>query len=279
MHHQLVNVLRLMDVRWLYAFVFIFIMPVCLLLNTNHSRTFAYRYFHRRIGYGRWHSAWATFVNHCLFGTVVIDRFAMFAGKQFRVSIEGFEHFQELTTRDEGFVILSSHMGCYEVAGYSLTSADKTFNALVYGGEKETVMEGRQARFGHNNIRMIPVSPDMSHLFLINEALSNNEIVSMPADRIIGSPKSVQVDVLGAKAHLPQGPFSVATMRELDVLAVSVMKTSAKGYRVYVTPLHYDKTASRKDQIQQLADSYAHELEFRLRQYPEQWYNFFDFWS
>lgn len=203
----------------------------------------------------------------------------MFAGRQFQVAIEGFEHFHELASRKEGFVILSSHMGCYEVAGYSLTSANKTFNALVYGGEKASVMEGRQAKFMHNNIRMIPVSRDMSHLFRINEALSNNEIVSMPADRIVGSTKKIEVDLLGAKAHLPQGPFSVATMRELDVLAVSVMKTSSKGYQVYVTPLCYDKAAPRKTQIQQLADSYAHELERRLCQYPEQWYNFFDFWS
>ena len=220
MHRQLINSLRVMDVRALYLFVSLFIMPVCLLINTNHSRTMAYRYFRKRLGYGRLHAAWSTYANHCLFGTVVIDRFAMFAGKIFDIKIEGYENYLKLSEQKEGFVILSSHIGCYEVAGYSLVAKSKRFNALVFGGEKATVMEGRQERLGQNNIRMIPVKSDMSHLFLVNEALGNHEIVSMPADRIFGASKSLEVDFLGSKAHLPLGPFSVATMRKLDVIAV-----------------------------------------------------------
>lgn len=279
MHRWLTNSLRVLDIRLLYLLIMLVIMPVCLLLNTNNSRTTSYRYFRRRIGYGRWKAAWATYVNHYRFGQVVIDRFAMFAGKRFDLKIEGYENFSRLSEQEDGFMMLSSHIGCYEVAGYSLVSQTKRFNALVYGGEKATVMEGRRERLGSNNIRMIPVMPDMSHLFLINEALSNHEIVSMPADRIVGTTKTLAVNFLGAKARLPLGPFSVATMRELDVVAVNVLRTSSKGYTVYVTPLSYDKEAARKVQMQQLAESYAAELEKRVRQYPTQWYNFYDFWS
>lgn len=268
-----------MDVRALYLFVSLFIMPVCLLINTNHSRTIAYRYFRKRLGYSRLHAAWSTYVNHCLFGTVVIDRFAMFAGKKIDIKIKGYDNYLKLSEQKEGFVILSSHIGCYEMAGYSLVAKTKCFNALVFGGEKATVMEGRREKLGNNNIRMIPVTSDMSHLFLVNEALSNHEIVSMPSDRIVGGAKTLTVNFLGAKARLPMGPFSVATMRELNVIAVNVMKTSFKGYTVYVSPLFYDKDASRKVQMQQLAESYAAELEKRVRQYPTQWYNFYDFWS
>ena len=279
MHHSLISALKYIDVRVLYAFVSLFIMPVCLLLNTNHSRTTAYHYFRRRQGWGRWHSAWATYINHCLFGQVVIDRFAMFAGKHFELTIEGYEHYQQLANQADGFMILSSHIGCYEIAGYSLVASNKRFNALVFGGEKDTVMSGRAKRFSHNNIRMIPVEPDMSHLFLVSEALANHEIVSMPADRIVGSSRQLQVELMGAKAQLPMGPFSVATMRKLNVLAINVMKTSVKRYTVYAVPLAYDKEASRKIQMQQLAEAYAKELERILQIYPKQWYNFYEFWS
>lgn len=279
MHRTLVASLRYVDVRALYAFVSIFVMPICLLLNTNHSRTTAYHYFRRHQGYGRWHSAWATYINHCLFGQVVIDRFATFAGKRFDVKVEGRYHFDHLASQEEGFMILSSHVGCYEIAGYSLMTPHKRLNALVYGGEKAEVMQGRAERFSHNNVNMIPVMPDMSHLFLVNDALANHEIVSMPADRALGSSKRLTINLLDASAPLPMGPFSVATMRGLDVLAVNVLKTSAKQYTAYVTPLSYDKSASRKEQMQQLADGYAHELEHILKQYSTQWYNFFEFWS
>lgn len=279
MLRQLIHSLRYVDVRFIYVFASIFIMPVCLLFNTNHSRTTAYRYFRQCQGFGRIHAAWSTYINHCRFAEVVVDRFAMFAGKKFQLAIEGYEAFLSRADQLDGFMQLSSHVGCYEIAGYTLVSKTKRFNALVFGGEKATVMEGREKQFHDKNIRMIPIQSDMSHLFLVNEALSNREIVSMPADRVVGSPKTISCDFLGAKARFPMGPFSVATMRELDVLAVNVMKTSWKGYTAYVTPLIYDKHASRKEQMQQLAKSYAEELERRVRQYPEQWFNFYDFWS
>ena len=279
MHRTLIGSLRWLDVRLIYVFTSIFIIPVCLLLNLNHSRTTSYRYFRQRLGYGCLRASWYTYVNHCLFAQVVVDRFAVFAGKRFKLDIDGYEYFQQLELETKGFVILSSHIGCYEVAGYSLISKSKRFNALVFGGEKATVMKGRQEALSEHNIRMIPVREDMSHLFIVNEALSNNEIMSMPADRIVGSAKVVKVNFFGETASLPAGPFSVTTMNGFDALAVNVMKISAKRYKVYVTRLSYDTQAPRKQQMQQLANCYVEELERRVRQYPSQWFNFYNFWS
>lgn len=279
MHRQLICILRVVDVRVFYLLVSLLVIPVCLLLNTNHSRTTAYQFFRKRMGYARLRAAWATYLNHCMFGKIVIDRFAMFAGKRFQVEVIGYEHFLHLTKQTDGFVQLSSHVGCYEVAGYTLVAKNKRLNALVFGGEKATVMAGRKEILDRNNIRMIPLQKDMGHLFLINEALANHEIVSMPADRIVGAQKSLTVDFLGDKARIPMGPFSVATMRGLDAVSVNVLKVSAHKYVAYVVPLTYDKQASRKEQMLQLATCYADELARRVRQCPTQWFNFYDFWS
>lgn len=277
MHRWLVRILRYTDVRLIYAFAAVFIVPVCVVMN--ESRVTSYRYFRQRHGYGVLRAAWSTYVNHCLFSQVVIDRFAMYAGKKFHVETEGYEHFLELAAKDAGFIQLSSHIGNYEIAGYTLVAAQKPFNALVFYGEKQSVMEGRQQMFAGTNIKMIPVSTDMSHLFVIDSALQNGETVSMPADRIFGSKKSIGVSFLGKEAKFPLGPFSVATMRGLDTLAVNVMKTGLKSYKIFVTPLNYDKEAPRKEQMAQLAQAYVAELERMVRSYPRQWYNFFDFWE
>lgn len=276
MHKWLIRLLRYIDTRVLYLFVAVFIIPVCLMLNP--SRGIAYRFFRKRMGYGRMKSAWKTYANYCLFGQVVVDRFAMYAGKKFDIKIENEQHFLDLAARSEGFVQLSAHIGNYEIAGYSLVAESKRFNALVFAGEKESVMSNRDKMFAVTNISMIAIQEDMSHLFEIDNALANGEIVSMPADRIFGSQKYIEHDFLGAKAKFPLGPFSVATMRSLDVLAVNVIKTSLKSYKIFVTPLPYDKAAAREQQIRQLSEAYVVELEKRVRQYPTQWYNFFEFW-
>ncbi len=277
MHKWLIRTLRFIDVRLLYVFSAVFVIPVCLVLNP--SRKTAYHYFRRILGYSVCKACWATYVNHCLFAQVVIDKFAMYAGKRMKVETVGFEHYLERSKREPGFLHLSSHVGNYEIAGYTLVAETKVMNALVFAGEKESVMENRNKMFEGTNTRMIAVRSDMSHLFEIDRALSNGEIVTMPADRINGSPKSVECTFLGHKARFPQGPFSVATMRGLDVLAVNVMKEGWTKYKIYITPIDYDRNAPRKEQIRQLSEAYVAELEKRVRQYPTQWYNFFEFWN
>ena len=269
--------LKYSDVRIFYVFIAVFVIPICLIINP--SRGIIYHYMRERMNFGRFRSMWYTYLNHCYFGQVVIDKFAMYAGKKFQIKMKGYELYQKLAEKPNAFIQLSSHIGNYEIAGYSLKADQKAFNALVYFGEKESVMKNRDHIFKDANIHMIPVSPDMSHLFDINAALSRGEVVSMPADRIWGSPKKISKSFLGANTSFPYGPFSIATMRSLDVIAVNVMKTATRQYTIYITPLSYDKEANRKIQIDQLSDAYLQELEKMLRQYPMQWYNYFDFWN
>ena len=267
MHRWLIRALRYSDVRFWYAFAAVFVIPFCMIFAKG-ART-SWRYFRRRHGYGRLRSLLMTYVNLTLFSQVVIDKSALYAGKRVSIKVVGSDIFRRLA---------SAHVGCYEMAGYELVSDRKMFNALVYANEKASVMNGRSRLFADNHIRMIPITSDMSHLFRIEEALRGGEIVSIPADRVFGSRKTVGVSLLGAEASLPSGPFSVAAMRGLNVVAVNVMKTSARGYTAYVVPIDYDKTAPRREQVRTLADGYAAELERVLRMYPAQWYNFFDFW-
>ena len=276
MHRWLISLLRRIDVRFIYVFAYVFVVPPSLF---RPGFKFIYRFFRERFGQSPLKAFWHTYLNHCLFAQAVIDKFAMYAGKKFDVQIEGYDHFLRLAAQEKGFVQLSSHMGNYEIAGYTLVAESKPFNAIVFFGEKASVMENRNKMFAHTNIRMIPIRQDMSHLFEIDRALSDGETVSIPGDRVWGSTKVLKAEFLGKEARFPMGPYTVAAMRGLDVLAVNVMKESSKRYRIYVTPLDYDKQASRREQTAQLLHSYVAELERLLALYPTQWYNYFDFWK
>ena len=279
MHRALITLLRYVDVRVLYVFSAIFIIPPCLLFNANGSRRVIYRYFRQRHNYPRIKAAWKTYINHCLFAQAVVDKFAMYAGRYFETIVEGYDRYLNLEEQEAGFIQLSAHIGNYEIAGYTLVARHKSISALVFGGEKAIVMMERNKLLSKDNIHLIPIKEDMSHIFCINDALVNNEVVSMPADRLFGSPKCVEVDFLGGKVKLPLGAFQVATTMQLDVLAVNVMKTATTTYTIYVTALEYDKHAKRGERSKQLAVSYAKELERMVKMYPCQWFNFFEFWN
>ena len=277
MHRQLIRILRFTDVRVLYVFSELFVVPFCILFNP--SGRISYSFYRKRLQKSFWRSCWLSYRNHCMFSRIIIDRFAMYAGKSFDVSMDGNDFFRELEAKDEGFVQLSSHIGNYEMAGYSLKSERKMIRPIVYSFEKASVMNNRNSMFAKTNVRMITLQADMSHLFEIDEALCRGDIISFPTDRHMEGARCIRRTFLGAGADFPQGPFSVATARGVDVLAVNVMKEGWNKYRIYLTPLPYDKTASRKEQVEQLSRAYVAELEKRVRQYPAQWFNFYDFWA
>lgn len=278
MHRWLIKTLRVIDVRILYAFSSVFVVPPTMIVQKKERKAI-YKYFRERHGHSRIKSCWLTYLNHCAFAQVVIDKFAMYAGKRYKITIDGYEAFEELSKASDGFVQLSSHIGNYEIAGYSLVAKDKRLNALVFGGEKESVMKNREKMFGDKNIRMIAMQPDMSHVFLLNSALSDGEILSMPADRLFGSEKCFAIDFLGKEAHFPQGPFIMAAVRDVPMLFVAVMKSSAKSYHIVIRIIVKPTESNTKARALAMARDYVRNLECIVREYPKQWYNYFDFWS
>ena len=277
MQRSLIAMFRVLPL-WLLYGVMALVVPFYMLFSRKSYQAI-YCFFRDRMGYGRWKSFWSVYVNHFRFGQVVLDRFGAYAGKQYHFLNDGQERMNELETHPEGFMMLSSHVGHYEMAGYSLKPKRKKINALVYAGETATVMENRQRILSQNNMNMITVKEDLSHLFALNAALDNGDIVSMPADRIFGSQKSVECQFFGAKANFPLGGFAMAVQKGVSVLAVFVMKEGMKTYHAYVREIECDRQASKREQMAQLAQSFAEQLESIVRRYPTQWFNYFDFWA
>lgn len=284
MQRSLVKILGAVDQRLVYGIVAL-VVPFYMLLS-HQGYLAQYHLFRRHLGESPLRSFWHVYLNHFHFGQIIIDRFAVFGGKQFRFEDDGCGPWHQLEQQEPGFVQLSAHMGNYELVGYSMRSEKKTIHALVYLGETATVMENRRRVFSIHNIEMVPVMPDMSHIFALNAALAEGNIVSIPGDRVFGSTKTLTCQFMGKEAQFPLGPFSLAVARGCEVLAVFSMKKDWQTYSMSVCNLsekvrtqHPELMAKKSSYLQALGDAYAAELERILRLYPTQWFNYYDFWS
>ncbi len=276
MHRNLVRIVRHVPLRLMYGFVAVFVVPFYFLFSKGYKPI--YHYFNQRLGYRPAKAFFGVYRNFCRFSQVILDRFYMFGGGKFDLQVEKYHLYQELAEGEPGFMILSAHVGNYELAGFSLVATKKRFNALAFGEEAEAIMENRERLFAGTNINIIPVKDDLSHLFALNNALDNGESVSFPSDRLLGNQRTVTCEFLGAPAHFPMGPFALAAQRDLPVLTVNVMKESVKRYRVYVNRLQKEGT-TRGERINAYVRQYVEHLEEVLRKYPEQWFNYYEFWG
>lgn len=276
MHRALIWLFRWMPIRVMYG-IMATAIPVYILADAR-GRKASYRFFRERMGWGKAKSARHVFLNMFNMGKAVMDRFAVYAGRDFTITGDHMALYNALKPEDTPFMLLASHLGNYEISGYMLRTP-KPMKTLVYSGEAVTVMQNRMRLFGDSNIEMVPVKEDLSHIFVLNAALAANEIVSMPADRTLGSSKTVNCRFFGKEAAFPAGPFTLAVSRGATSFAVFVVKESSKVFRAVVEELRVPDSGTREEKVQALANDYSAILERIARAYPDQWFNFYDFWK
>ena len=277
MQQTLIKWLAVVDQRIIYGVMAVVILFYMLLGHKGYIAM--YHFYHRHRGESWYRAFGHVYLNHFRFGQVVIDRFAAFGGKKFRFVMEeeGRDAYQQLGRQPDGFVQLSCHMGNYELAGYSMRQETKRMYPLVFMGETETMMLNRQKMFSENGIEMVPVSADMSHIFALNNALRDGNIVSMPGDRVFGSPKALTCRFMDGTCELPMGPFQMAVTRGLPVVPVFIMKERWDTYRVLTFQLKPDDALPRKERMQALAQQFADLMVRMIDRYPTQWFNYFEF--
>ncbi|MBQ1858244.1 MAG: hypothetical protein II140_00125 [Paludibacteraceae bacterium] len=266
MQRMLVGLIRNTDIRVAYSAMHLWL--IWYILFRAKERHGAY-VFHRRRGRKPLQAAVDVYRSFYHFGQAIIDRFAVYAGEHFDVTVENRELYYGRVHDKDGFIMLFSHVGNTEIAGYFLTTPDKRMHILAYGGESPVVTAHRQEVLSRNNIGMITVQPgDMSHIYRISEVLQRGDVLGMAADRCMGD-NTVRCPILGAEAALPAGPFRICQAMKETVLLVFVLKQGPRSYRVQVEELQPDKT---------LAQQYAQRLEQMALSHPYEWFNFYDFW-
>jgi predicted LPLAT superfamily acyltransferase len=219
------------------------------------------------------------YANYFRFGQTLIDKFAVLAGQTqaFTFEFDGEQHLHEMVSRGQGGILLSAHAGNWEAAGQLLHRLNTKVNIVMYDGEDARIKQYLQ-QSGEKSFNVILVGPDLSHIFKINEALAAGELICMHADRFLPGNKTLTTDFLGAPAQFPEGPFLLTLKFRTPVVFVYAFKETATHYHLYSTEVkRYSQR--QQDTVHTIAHDYVRSLEAMVRQHPEQWFNYYDFWE
>lgn len=238
-------------------------------------------YFRQRLGYTRIRSLGALYCNYYAFGQSLIDKIAIMTGGagRFTFDFDGEEHLHKMVRMQKGGLLLSSHVGNWEAAGHLLDRLNTKINVVMFDGEHKQVKDYLTSVTGERRINVIVIKNDLSHIYEINQAFKNNELVCMHADRFMPGNRTMEIDFLGAPAKFPAGPFIIAAQFKVPVCYAFAMKEKATHYHFYATGVrtydYSDKTAA----MQKILQEFTQEMEEKIKLYPVQWYNYYDFWE
>ncbi|HEY0030326.1 MAG TPA: lipid A biosynthesis acyltransferase, partial [Bacteroidia bacterium] len=143
-------------------------------------------FFHKVLKYKRFTTWLKIYKNYYIFGQTILDKVALLAGVKtnFTVDHEGGAILDKIADTGKGGILISAHIGNWEIAGQLLNRLNTTFNILMYENEHENIkqyMDGVQKK---KNVNIIAIKDgEMGHIIELHNAFTRNELVVLHGDR------------------------------------------------------------------------------------------------
>jgi len=267
-----------------FAYFFLKFVALYFLLSASKARKSIFKFYRTTFKYSKLRSHIYVYKNYCKFGEVLVDKIALLSGtnKKFTFDFDGEGYLNQLAEKKTGGILVTSHVGNWEIAGQLLERINTKVNILVFDGEHEKIKNYLNGVM-EKRIGFIYINQDLSHVELMKRAFENNEIIAINADRYIQGNKIVKVDFFGKKAGFPIGPFYMAGRYDVPVIFSFGMKETKYHYHFYASPpkkvLNFNNLKKRDESINNIVKEYAEHLENIVKKYPLQWFNYYNFWK
>lgn len=237
-----------------------------------------YRY---KLGFSATKSLFKIYTNYYLLGQSIIDKVVVMSGikNNFTYDFDGEENLREIASLQRGGMLLSAHIGNWDVAGHLLKRLETRIHIIMFDGEQEKIKEYLDNITGKKSINIIFIKNDLSHIYEISDAFSNNELVCMHADRFLEGSKTMTNDFLGEKARFPMGPFILASKFKVPVSYVFAVKENNLHYHFFASKIKNYDNVEKPVVMEKMLSEFAIEMEEKIKKYPEQWFNYYNFWQ
>jgi len=243
---------------------------------SKESTKASYCFFREGLHYSRLKSILYVYRNYYIFGQTLIDKVAVMGGlsRKFSMEHDGQEYLREVAQKKTGGIFISAHIGNYEMAGHLLKTINTKINLVMYDGEQKKVKAFLAEVYDESPVNIIAIKDGLSHIIEINNALKREEIICIHGDRYVDGNKVLKKKFLGRDAWFPVGPFLLVHKLKVPYSFVFAVKETNLHYHFFATEAKLSEGS-----IEDLIDTYIVEVEKMVKRYPEQWFNFFNFWK
>jgi len=221
--------------------------------------------------------AFRTFTNYC---QSIANAYLPYLGAELDVDVRlsGAEHLRDSLRPDRGVILATGHLGNWQLGPYFLG---------LHGLPPVTVVMTEEPERGTQQIldelrdkKMRVVYPNRSALLSLDlrATLRRGELVAFQMDRPTAE-GGLRVACAGREATFAVGPALLARTCDVPVLPVFFPSEGRKIHIMIEPPLWAPRTRDRQHDLHQLTTLLAEVYERMIRRYPDQWFNFYDFWS
>ncbi len=158
--------------------------------------------------------------------------------RAFTVELEGEESWRELASSEQGFVLVTGHLGCWEVGSMLVALRDRCIHVV-----REAETDPRAQRFIEGLIRSrggelyATHFADDPHLGMdLLAALRQGDVVALQGDRPRSGGRTAERSLFGRPFHLPIGPAALARAAGVPLVPVFIFREERRRYRCVIRP-------------------------------------------
>lgn len=214
----------------------------------------------------------------------LIDLFYISHGRErlkgCRFRHEGAEHLQEALRSEKGVILLTLHMGNWEVGGLALAELGFRTPVIAYNPDSESTLESRRLmlRRMYSIDDVMLGSSDLSSLKLFR-ILTGGGMIAIQGDRLQNE-TGISLEMFAHPAMFPKGPVVLSAASGALILPVFITMGKGFSYTIHVEkPLSAKVYSGRDETVRETMKEIIPLFAKYISRYPDQWYTFMPFWS
>lgn len=187
-----------------------------------------------------------------------------------RTTVEGFDAFQAALAEGRGLILVSGHVGNWEVGGASYAARGLAVDAVVKGMANRRFDQDLVASRARLGVRVVEISQAARE---VPRGLREGHVVGFIADQDARE-HGVFVPFLGRSASTFRGPalFALRTGAPIFVGACLREPGWPQRYRIVAERLPVEPSGDLEDDVLRLTRAHTRVLEAAVRQAPEQYF-------
>ncbi len=193
----------------------------------------------------------------------VKKRFAFIKGERF---------LKEALEKGKGAIVLSPHLGNWEIGGHMIRALDYSLGMVVMSHNTDATNALANRLRGDNGINVFEMDSSPFSGIDVLQYLRENGIVAMNGDKdFFGNGRTI--NYFNTEVSFPVGPVVLAMKSGADLIPAFVLKNhDGKYFGVMEEPVQLTLDGDRDTAIEENLERTARVFEKYIRDYPDQWY-------
>lgn len=203
--------------------------------------------------------------------------------KELRVSpdweFSGMENFRDLQAHEGGAIILTAHMGNYDLGAHLFAEVSDRKIVMVRAPEVDPTTRQYEEKLHDRTLPdglKIDFSSRASEFALdLLHSLQRGDIIAIQGDRVTPGISPLPATLFGKSTQVPAGPFALSMAARVPIYPLFIFRLGRRRYRLVVgKPIEVVRKRDRQEAFEEAVSKWTRELETVVRSAWFQWFTF-----